>query len=242
MLKKLLVISFILLGLGQISLAQKGVTPAKKKLAKQLTERTSGIMPSAVFETAFFNTIDKSSTDIEQKVIGDLTKLVETSDMSDEKKTEVKLKIPEFSKHYAEVAKNLFLKDLTVKLWIEKSLEKSYLQKFTVAELTKLNKFFGTADGELFIKFFSEQITAAQEGKEAEATSPETERVFEQMEKVAGKTASGKLLDVAVKNATDDILKEIDVWGNQMLKTVQKASTGNGVLKREIDKFIEESR
>jgi hypothetical protein len=241
MLKKLFVISLIILGLGQISFGQKAVSPAKKKLAVQLTERTVNLLPLEMLEMAFSKPVETNLAEIKTKIVDDLTKTIETSNLSEEKKSAVKIKVPAFSEKIAQITKELMSKDFNVKLWANKSLQQNYVRNFTVSELTKLNNFFGTKDGEEFVNLFSQRVSDAQAGKETTETSAD-EEIFSRIEKAVGRTTSNKLLDIAVKNTIDDVVKSVDIWGKNMLNDLKKATSPNGVIKLEVDKFIAENQ
>jgi hypothetical protein len=154
MLKKLFVISLIILGLGQISFGQKAVSPAKKKLVTQLALQTADMLPIQVFEDAFEKSYESKSIEVAKGIVDNLTKSVEESEMSAEKKESVKAKIPGFSERFVQLTKSVMIKGFDVKLWTKKSLEKNYSGQFTVVELQKLNRFFGSKDGIAFKNLF----------------------------------------------------------------------------------------
>jgi hypothetical protein len=65
--------------------------------------------------------------------------------------------------------------------------------------------------------------------------------IYGKAEKYLGASVTEKLFSVVIKNAMDDITKSVEVWGDSMLKTVEKETT-NGILKQEVDKFIAENQ
>jgi hypothetical protein len=243
MLKKLFVISLIILGLGQISFGQKAASPAKKKLIEQLSAKTEDMLPVKIFEDFFEKSYEPKSVEIAKGLVDNLTKSVEESDMSNEKKESVKAKIPAFSERFVQLTKSLMSKGYDVKLWTKKSLEKNYSTRFTLAELQKLNRFLSSKDGIAFKDLFKKQTTdKINGGEEKTGDEDETEAmVYGKVEKYLGAALSEKFLSGVVTKAMDDISKSIDVWGNTMLQNLEKETT-TGVLKQEIDKFIAENQ
>jgi hypothetical protein len=240
MLKKLFVISFIVLGLGQISFGQKAASPAKKKLVEQLAAKTEDMLPVKVFEDFLEKSYEPKSIEIAKGFVDDLTKSVEESDMPNEKKELVKAKIPAFSERFAQLTKSIMSKGFDVKLWTKKSLEKNYSTRFTMVELQKLDKFLSSKDGIAFKNLFRQQTQAKINGEEEQNTGEE-EEVFAKVEKYLGLSTSEKFLAGVITTAMDDITKSIDIWGKSMLINLEKETT-TGILKQEIDKFIAENQ
>jgi hypothetical protein len=240
MLKKLFVISLIILGLGQISFGQKAVSPAKKKLAVQLAANTTEMFPIQVFDDSLKSAIEKSTSEKGSEIRDDLTKALETSNWSDEKKSEIRAKIPAFVDRMMELSKNLINKDFNVRDWTKKSLEKNCQKQFTLAELQKLNKFFASADGKAFVSAFSRITSSGIKGDTKESFTEEEGKYFEQITTIAGESVMNKFFDIVVKNVMDDITKSIEIWGDNMLKTLEKDSK-TGSLKKEVDKFVAEN-
>ncbi len=243
MLKKLFVISLIILGLGQISFGQKTASPVKKKLVEQLSFQTEDMLPVQLFQDFFEQSYEPKSVEIAKGLVDNLTKTVEESDMPIEKKDSIKSKLPDFSERFVKLTKSVMLKGYDVKLWTKKSLEKNYSTGFTLAELQKLNRFLSSQDGKAFKTLFKKQtLDKINSGEEKNVGDDEAEAmVYVKVEKYLGAALSEKFLSGVVTKAMDDITKSIDVWGDSMLKTLEKETT-TGILKREIDKFIAENQ
>jgi hypothetical protein len=237
MLKKLLVIAFIIISLGQITFGQKAVSPAKKKLATQLAANTGDMFPIQVFDETLKSSLDKALSEKEKEFSDYLTESIDTSKWSDEKKSEVKAKIPAFIDRMLGLSRDLMSKDFNVKNWTSKSLEKNCQNNFTVAELQKLNKFFITADGKDFVSAFNRVTSAGINGGEKESFSADEEKRFEKIVAVVGERTMNKFFDIVVKNVMDDIVKSVEVWGRNMLKALEK-EVKTGVIKKELEKFV----
>jgi hypothetical protein len=240
MLKKIFVIAFIIIGLGQISFGQKGVSPAKKKLIGQLVGNTTDIVPIQLFEDTISGTIDKVSTETAKEIQVNLEKSVNSSKWSDEKKAELKAKLPAFANRILAITKDILSTDFDVRSWATKSFEKNYQKQFTALELQKLNKFFGSDDGKSFISAFNRITSAGIKGEKEPAFTSEEEKKLEDSAKVVGKKTLDKFLDVILKNVMDDINKSLEIWGDNLMKRVEKEGT-SGSIKKEIDKFVAEN-
>jgi hypothetical protein len=240
MLKKLFVIAFIIIGLGQISFGQKGVSPAKKKLVSQLVGNTADILPIKFFEETVSSTVDKVSAEAVKEIQDNMEKSVDSSQRTDEKKSELKAKIPAFSNRMMEITKNIINTGFDVRNWATKSLEKNYQKQFTVAELQKLNKFFASDDGKSFVAAFNRITSAGLKGEKEPTFTAEEEKKLEDSAKVVGKQTFDKFFDVVIKNAMDDIDKSMKFWGDNMMKKIDKEGT-SGSIKKEIDRFVAEN-
>lgn len=241
MVKKLFIITFILLGLGQVLFGQKNVSPAKKKLVSQLAANTTEMFPIDVYNDFLNSAIEKGTAEKGKEIVDELTKSLEASNWSDEKKEAVKLKIPAFVERLLKISKNLLSKDFNVRNWAIKSLEKNCHKQFTIAQLQKLNKYFSSSDGKAFVLAFK-RITASEitGGQKDSFTTEEKER-FEQMPTVTGEAAMTKFFDVVVINVMNDMNDSITVWGKTMLKNME-SEFKDGLLKIEADKFIAENQ
>jgi hypothetical protein len=200
-------------------------------------------LPVQLFQDFFEKSYEPKSVEIAKGLVENLTKSVEESDMSSEKKEAVKSKLPAFSESFVGLTKSVMLKGYDVKLWTKKSLEKNYSTGFTLVELQKLNRFLSSQDGKAFKSLFKKQtLDKINNGEEKTDGDDETEAmVYGKVEKYLGTSLSEKFLSGVVTKAMDDITKSIEIWGDSMLKTLEKETT-TGILKQEIDKFIAENQ
>jgi hypothetical protein len=240
MLKKLLVISLIIVGLGQFAFGQKAVSPAKKKLVTQLVANTTEMFPIQVFDDVLKSGVEKVTAEQGREMIDNLTKSIEASTLSDERKAEVKAKVPAFVERTMELSKTLLSKGFDARTWTAKSLEKNCQKQFTIVDLQKLNKFFGSADGKDFVILFNTNTVNKINGTEAKP-NPDEERLFGQFATIVGRTAGDKFFDIIIKNVMDDITKSVEIWGTGMLKNLE-TEVKTGLLKKEIDKFFAENQ
>jgi hypothetical protein len=241
MLKKLLVISLIIVGLGQFTFGQKTVSPAKKKLVTQLVANTTEMFPIQVFDDFLKSAVEKASAEQGKEMLDNLTKSIESSTLSDERKSEVKAKIPAFVERITELSRTLLSKGFDVRSWTAKSLEKNCQQQFTVVQLQKLNKFFGSADGKSSVTAFGRVTASGIRGGEKDSFTVEEAKILEQFPVIVGESVMNKFFDIVVKNVMDDITKSVEIWGGNMLKNLE-AEAETGLLKKEINKFIAENQ
>jgi hypothetical protein len=237
MLKKLFVISLVLLGLVSVSFGQKGVTPAKKKIINQLVLNTADLFPIEAFEESFEKTNELKSEEMKNDIIAGVTEQVNASNLSDQRKSEMKPQIDEFAEKLKVKMQTAMNKGFNVRDWTKKSLEKRYLQNFTLVELQKLNKFFSTEKGKRFVKFFNEKVSAGiREDLPKEATTEDEEAIVGFALNVNEKTAD-KFTDILIMNVMDDITNSIDVWGKNLKKELESSKL-KGELKKEFEEFV----
>lgn len=239
MTKKILFISLILLSLAQFSFAQKAVSPAKKKLAMQLTSQTISLFPIKFFEDSFSQMNSEKAAALEKELsIAFLAKLDESNLTADEKDV-AKQRVTDFTQKISEMLKSLIMKDFNVKTWTNKSLEKHYLKTFSLAELKMLNNFFKTSDGQNFVKMFNRLVTGELQGNKS-GSSGADEKDFEELTKKIGNNILAKFTDSLVLKVMDDINKYVENWANQIPINVEKEMK-NGAIKKEMDRFMAEN-
>lgn len=239
MTKKILFISFILLSLAQFSLAQKTVSPTKKKLAVQLSAQTIAVFPVQFFEDSFNTMNSQKSVELEKELSESLLTKLEKSNLTTEEKDILKPRITDFTRKISQMMKDVVMKDFNIKTESNKLLEKQYLKIFTLAELQKLNKFFKTPNGQNFVKMFNRLVTGELQSNKT-VDSAEEEKNFEAIAKSLDAKIFVKFTDSLVKNTMDDIVKYVEVWANQIPKNMEKEMT-NGTIKKEMDKFMAEN-
>lgn len=238
MFKKLVIVSIVIVALMQISFAQKAASPAVKKLATQLSVNTVDLFPIQIFENTLRTKNKEAAIEIEASINGKLTEQLEQSNLTEEKKSEIKLKIPDFAKSLSQKTLGIMERDFNVKSWATKSLEKQYSMQFTLVELRRLNTFFKTKNGKAFIKAFNEKVSDGINGKESEIGA-DGEELFMKFATAVKMPTFEKFTDKLITNVMDDITASIDNWGKKMLLNIQKETDGN--LKNEIETFILES-
>ncbi len=238
MFKKLIIIAVVIVGLMQVSLAQKEVSPAVKKLAAQLAVNTVDLFPIQIFENTLITKIKEASIEIEASINNKLTEQLEQSNLTAEKKSEIKLKIPVFAQSLSQKTLGFIERDFKVRSWAKKSLEKQYSKQFVLVELKRLNTYFKTENGKLFIKVFNEKVSNGINGKDSE-TKSDDEELFLKFATAVKMSTFDKFTDGLIKNVMEDITVSIDNWGKQMMINLQKETAGN--IKNEIETFILES-
>jgi hypothetical protein len=149
----------------------------------------------------------------------------------------MKPQIDEFAEKLKVRMQTAMNKGFNVSDWTKKSLEKRYLENFTLVELQKLNKFFSTEKGNRFVKFFNDKVSAGiREDLPKEATPEDEEAIVGFALNVNEKTAD-KFTDILIKNVMDDITNSIDVWGKNLKKELESSKL-KGELKKEFEEFV----
>jgi hypothetical protein len=235
MLKKIFFFSLILLALSSISFAQ--VTPAKKKIIKQLILNTSDLFPVQAFEESFEKINEQKAEEIKKEMIAQITERVNTSDLSEQRKSEVKPQIEEFAEKIKVKMKGIIAKDYNVRSWTAKSLEKNYAKNFTLVELQNINKYFMTEKGKRFVKFFNDKVSAGIREDLPKEPTPEDEGAINAFALSVKEKTADKFIDTLINSVMDDIAAAIDVWGNNLEKNLENAEL-KAEIKKEFDDFV----
>jgi hypothetical protein len=235
MFKKLIVVSFVMVGLMQISFAQKVASPAAKKLAVKLSTASLGFFPIKTFDEVLKTKIESASAEIEADIMNKLLEQLNQSNLSDEKKSEIKLNFPEFAKSLSQKARNLLEQGFEVKTWTKQSLAKHYAEQFKLAELQRLSAFFATATGKTLMKVFNNQVSKGISGEETNSDA-ERDKLFEKFARAVKMPTFEKFTDVLIVKVMDDITASVDKWGDNLNKNLEKQSEAS--FKNEIEKFI----
>jgi hypothetical protein len=236
MTKKILFISFVILGLIQFSVAQ---TPAKKKLAGQLTRQTISVLPIQYFEDSFADMNAKQAANLEKTLSDTFLQKLEKSALTAEEKELIKERIAAFTQKVSLILKDLMTKDFNIGAEANKLLEKNYQKIFTLAELRRLDKFFKTSDGQFFVTKFNQLVTGKLNGTDNGITDLD-EQELERTGNLLGERLLVKFTGLLIEKAMDDISKYIDNWSNKMTKNIEKEML-NGAIKKEMDKFLAEN-
>jgi t-SNARE complex subunit (syntaxin) len=237
MIKRILLILLILMGLSQGLFGQKPVSATKNKLVAKLISQTSEIIPSELFETVLQKTNDAKMSELAKDLAEKLNSTIDSETvLSEQKKTDLKAKIPEFSQHLAQVAKELIAKKFFIKSWISESFQNHYSKGFTTVELQKLNAYFETQNGKETVKLFNQLIGGISTGKTAEPDSKTADQMGEFLKTPIGE----KFFKLILEKVLDDIVKKIDAWGKQVLQDINESMT-SGEIKRLMTEFIEQN-
>jgi hypothetical protein len=238
MFKKLIVISFIMAGLIQISFAQNSVSPAVKKLAVKLAEQSIGFFPIQIFDEVLKTKSDSVSAEIEAEIVTNLTAQLAKSSLSDEKKSEIKLKFSQFAKAMSQKANKLLARDFAVKSWTKQSLEEHYAEQFKLAELHRLSAFFATPTGKTVIKVFNNQVSKSVNGEDTNSDA-EGDKLFERFARAVKMPTFEKFTDVLIVKVMQDINTSVEKWGDNLIKGLDNQT--KLAFKNEIEKFIAEN-
>lgn len=236
MTKRSLFILFILLGLAQISFAQKAVPPAKKKLVAQLITNTSEIFPSEAFQDIFQQLNNDQSTELTKELTASLNSKIDAdANLSAQTKAEAKAKVPELVGKISHLTKTLLAKNFEITTWVNQSFNKHYSTKFTVSELQKLNAYFKSSNGKETVKLFNKMIVGGIKNKDQDVEPSDAEA--EQMGNFLKAPHGNKFFNVLMDGVFKDVSDKTDVWSKQALNNLKQQMTA-GEMKRLIDEFL----
>lgn len=234
MTKKILFISLILLSFTQFLVAQKPVSPTKKKLVSELVAKTSAIFPSDEFVELYRKILEEKSAKTETEITAMIVSNVDaTPTMTEQEKVAAKAKIPELSKKISEVSKAIISKDFLIKEWVNESFQKHYPAKFTVAELRQLNQYFQTENGKSMVENFKFFIIGGLKDKNVEPD----EKTLAKMGNFLKTRIGNKFFNILLENIFSDINSKTDAWGDNIIKELEK-SMNKGEMKRLFEEFV----
>ncbi len=218
--------------------AQQKAGAAKKLLVNQLVEKTYKIYPLKMFSGVIEDTEGSLAGAFKTEMAATLNALIDKQDgASDEKKAAAKTKVPKLAERMAARIGEIIRADFTPDLWVKENLRQNLSKKFSIAELKKLNVFFGSPDAKIFIEAFARELenstgNPADEAREKFEATP----AFAKFEK---SRLSAKFLDNFFGN-TDYLTGKIDKWSDKMSKILDE-DMEKGEFKRLIEAFISEN-
>lgn len=217
MTKQILFISFVILGLVQFSFGQKMVSPNKQKLVSGLIETTKQVFPFEQYEAGFQKARELIRADFENGISEKLKQKIDSTEVfTADEKEKLKAKTPEFAQEYANFIDNLMSRDFRMKIWVNESAATHFNQKYSMAELQKLNKFLQSPNGQKTILAMRNLFAKEFKGENPETNSAKAEEFEKIAEKFAGTQMGEKFLSIVVENVLGDIQKKVDIWEAQV--------------------------
>lgn len=217
MTQQLLFISFILVGLVQFSFGQKTIAPTKQQLVSNLVKSTGQIFPYQQFEGGFRQTKGIITAEFKNGVGEILSETIDSiKELTPAQKRKLKTQSPQFAQQYANVVDYIIGRNFNIKSWVSESATKHFSQKFSVAELQKINAFLKTPSGQkalvamrtAFAKGFSFDIR--------EANYVDADKFEKEVEKFLDSPLGTKFFNVLMENIIMDVAFKMDLWKKQV--------------------------
>ena len=232
--KKLLFVSLILLIFGNAAYGQKGITPAKKKLAAELTAATANIFPAEKFNQLFIRAQTEKFGETEKQIVDSISGKIDSSEnLTTEEKDSIKAKLPDLSRKLMKISGGIMSKDFLIKNWADEAFKKHFAEGFTISELRQLNTYFRTKVGSNTAKLFNELIIG---GIDEENTKPSDETIS-QMQEFLKKRVGQKFFNLLLEKIFKDIMQKTDAWAKFALKEIDR-SLESGEMRSLLNDFI----
>lgn len=228
----------VLMVFANFAFGQKATSANKAQLVNEIVEQTFSAFPLETLE-AEIEKVKKESSEKFKIEIPELliSKVEENTEFSNERKEEIKAKVPAFGESFGNKVSEIITKDLNVNLWLKEALADDFTKNFTVAQLRKISSFMKGKNGKAF--FEAVKAIAKNESKES-IENKITDKQAIEIDKFMKSPVGKKFMNLFAKDTEIFLAAKIETWSAQMLKNIDEAME-TGELGEMLKQFIIEN-
>lgn len=231
---KILFILLTVLGLVQFSFGQ-GAT-AKSKAIAQLFNQTGEMFPIDMIEGEIRKQIEANIVNSEKTYLLEpfYEKIDSDTTLTEEKKTELKKKYPEFVKKLSELIRELGFEGFDMQKWYQKSFTANISKNLTSAELKKLNTYFSTPTGKDFVQKFRQISLDGYANVIPQSQNPKLKELI-----ATQNILRKKFIDLLLKDVSNSVKGMVDKWAAESESAERKQKNDQRIERLVMELFEE---